>query len=646
MIESHLFINRLVIVLNDGRIAYNETFHKGVNIIRGNNSTGKSTISHFLFYILGGEFVDFVPEAKECSVVYAETEMNGAQITLKRYLEVEENRVKTRMPIFFYWGSYAESINPPHDRHWQRFGYNATETIKSFSNVIFDNLNIPKVKADSNITIHQLLRLMYIDQESPTGSLFLYEQFDSSVTRQTIADLLLGIYDDELYQRRMRSIAVQKEIEDVKARIRATKGFYNNSLDLNPIHIETRIENVRAEISNIEGSISELKTQTRESEIQPTDFRYHELSQKILKQREVVTSLEKEISLHELEIADNVYFIESLQTKKTALNNSVQVRDFLHEFDLTFCPECLGEIKDEEIEHEVPYCKLCKQPMDSTYAITQSRRLAQEIDFQITESKQVQAAYKKELEHLIPTLNKEKGVLIDLQTQFDNEVGDVNSSRQEEILKLSTQKGYQEGELMQLRTMLEHAEIYNSLEKKLEELNREAKSIGLYIRQAENKQIKLREKIEQKIREEALYFLNNDIHRQDEFRDAKDFNVDFSNNIAFLSNKYAKFSASSNFYLKVTARFAVFLASLSIPEMRYPRFILADNMEDKGIEPLRAQNLQKKLVERLSSFDVNRYQVIYTTSYIPEELNVSAYVVGDFHTEKNRTLNPSRYNTD
>ena len=122
------------------------------------------------------------------------------------------------------------------------------------------------------------------------------------------------------------------------------------------------------------------------------------------------------------------------------------------------------------------------------------------------------------------------------------------------------------------------------------------------------------------------------------FKNANDFFIDFSNNIAFLSNKYSKYSASSNFYLKVAARYAIFLASLSTSLMRYPRFIFADNMEDKGIEPERAQNLQKILIDRTKMFNSNSFQMIYTTSYITKELNESEYVVGEYYTKTNPSL--------
>ncbi|WP_316846491.1 hypothetical protein [Pedobacter psychrodurus] len=643
MTENHLFINRLVVYLNDGRVAYDELFHKGVNIIRGNNSAGKSTISNFIFYVLGGEFVDFVPEAKECESVFAETEMNGALITIRRDLILEGDKVKTRTPMYFYWGDFEDSRNPPPDKHWQKFGYRTQANIKSFSNVIFDNLDIPQVKADSNITIHQLLRLMYVDQDSPTGSLFLYEQFDSQITRETTSDLLLGIYDDQLYQSRKRLIDANKERDEVRAQLRATRGFYSDALALNPTHLETRIENIQIEISGIENTISQLKIESKETTISVDDFRYYELANKIVKRREIVSELNEQIQQYEFEVTDNVYFITSLEEKKKALNNSVQTRAFLNNFTLEFCPECLSEIKDNAQLRDEHSCKLCKQPLDSTYALTQSRRLSQEIDFQIIESNQIQADLKKELEILLPSLKKEKAILEDLQNQFNQEVKDVNSSRQEEIVSLSTQKGFLDGEILQIRTMLEHAEFYSKLQERADLLSQEIKSLSWSISQAEAKQNALRDAIEHRIKLEALYFLNNDLHRQDAFKDANAFNIDFANNIAFLSSQYERFSASSNFYLKITARFAIFLASLSISEMRYPRFILADNMEDKGIEEERAQNFQRKLIERLKSFNPNDFQVIYTTSYIPPEFDNGPMVVGDYYSVASRTLDPKRY---
>lgn len=61
-------------------------------------------------------------------------------------------------------------------------------------------------------------------------------------------------------------------------------------------------------------------------------------------------------------------------------------------------------------------------------------------------------------------------------------------------------------------------------------------------------------------------------------------------------------------------------------------------MEDKGIEKIRAENFQRILVEEAEKYNSNDYQMIYTTSFIPDELNIDKYTVGDFYTESNPSL--------
>ncbi len=61
-------------------------------------------------------------------------------------------------------------------------------------------------------------------------------------------------------------------------------------------------------------------------------------------------------------------------------------------------------------------------------------------------------------------------------------------------------------------------------------------------------------------------------------------------------------------------------------------------MEDKGIEKERAQNFQRIIISQAESSKTKEYQLIYTTSFIPDELDNSPYCVGDFYTEENRSL--------
>ena len=637
MTHNNLFINRLRVHTDNGSIAYDENFHKGVNIIRGDNSSGKSTITHFIFYVLGGAFNDFVPEARLCSRSIAEVEMNGAVFTIKRdIIKDEKGNIGTQTPLYFFWGNMEESFNPPIDKHWQKFNYKTYENRKSFSNVMFDNLELPIVKGDNNITFHQILRLLYIDQESPTSSLFLYEHFDSQLTRETVSDLLLGVYNEELYENKKRLISAEKEYENIKSEIKATSQFFSDPLALNPIHINETIKHRESEISAIQEEIVSIRNKEKDINYEDgSKLSFQRLNDSSIIQRKTVTQIKNKISNLYNEIEDSTFFIETLDKKIKALKNSIQTREFLGNLPLEHCPECLSTIK---INNDSSNCKLCKEPIDESFGIVQARRMELEIGFQINESKKILDINKRDLLELESKYSSEIGKLHDIQKQVNSALENVKSYSEEEIDNLNSTKGFMEGEILQYRAMLENAELYDRLIQKKDELRKEVNYLKGYVFKTESHQTFLKQSINDKIKEEGIYLLNNDLDRQDEFKNASDFFIDYSNNIAFLSNKFSKYSASSNFYLKVAARFSIFLASLNIDEMRYPRFIFADNMEDKGIEMKRAQNLQKLLIERVMTFDNNKYQMIYTTSYITDELNKSEFVVGEYYTKENPSL--------
>ncbi|MCC3217170.1 AAA family ATPase [Chryseobacterium sp. X308] len=647
MMQNNLFLKRLVIYTNNGKIAYDEVFHKGVNIICGDNSSGKSTITHFIFFVLGGEFNDFVPEARECQVVYAEIEANGTILTLKRYIEINEKtqNINSRIAIHIFWGNFEESTNPPPQKYWQKYEYNTTPRKKSFSNVLFEVLNFPEVKEENNITMHQILRLLYIDQESPTGSLFYYDEFDKQNKREAVADLLLGIYNQSLYDYKLELYNSEKELEDIKSEIRITKRFFPDNFSLDIEHLNTQIKNKEIEIYNIQSQIQDIRNGIRDIEFDKnTQLEFQKLQDKVIEHRDKVIEFKSDIDLLKKEIIDSEYFIEVLDDKYRSLNNSIQTRDFLGGLPLEYCPECLSKLSEHLDETS---CKLCKQTTDDKLGINQAKRMQLEIKFQIDESSKLlkikrDVLTRKEIEYA-----NENVKLSDLQIKVNNSIIDVRPFELEKLDSLNFEKGLAEGEILQFRTMLEQAQIYGKLLEERSLLEAKIRKLGYTIDGIRKSQNKLKKEVIEKIQEEGVYLLNNDLERQRDFKnaDSEDFIIDFSNNLVYLRSPnsekykmYQKFSASSNFYLKISARFAIFLASLSNAKMRFPRFIFADNMEDKGIEVARAQNLQKILIDRVNSFPVENFQLIYTTSYITKELKESDYIVGEYHTKDNPSL--------
>lgn len=624
----------MIIFTRNGEVAYDENFHKGVNIIRGNNSSGKSTITHFIFYVLGGAFNDWVKEAKKCSYVIAEIEINGAIITIKREINLKNGKGNKTEGLYIYWDNIEKALDD--GLNWQKFNFNTTTNKKSYSNVLFENLDLPIVKGENNITIHQILRLLYVDQESPTNSLFYYEEFDTTLTRETVANLLLGVYDQNLYDKKQRKVEAEKELDDTKREIKVIKRFIQNPYDLIPSNLTNRINEKENEIFKIENLIIDLKQNDKKIRYtKKTQLEFEKINQDAIALRQIVVNLERKVKTYRYEIEDTEYFIEALKNKFKAVNKSILTRDLLGNFPLENCPECLSPIEPIEDKH---VCKLCKTDIDESFGITQARKIEQELDFQIRESKNLTLLKKRQLLDIETELDSKKLQLFHIQQQVNNSIQDVKTIREEKLDQLYIDKGFVEGEIIQLRTLFENAEIYQKLIQAQTSLEQEIDILNFDIKNLTTAQDLLKASTKKVIEKEGIYLLNNDLKRQEDFYQAKEFHIDFRNNIAFISDKDAKYSASSSFYLKIAARFSIFLASLSLEGMRYPRFIFCDNMEDKGIEKIRAENFQRILVKETEKYNSEDYQMIYTTSFIPKELNIDKYTVGEFYTESNPSL--------
>jgi len=79
-------------------------------------------------------------------------------------------------------------------------------------------------------------------------------------------------------------------------------------------------------------------------------------------------------------------------------------------------------------------------------------------------------------------------------------------------------------------------------------------------------------------------------------------------------------------------------ASTRLPEMRLPRFMMLDGIEDGGMELERSYRLQEIIIEECSKFDCD-YQLIFATSQIAPNLENENYVVGKQYSEESRSLN-------
>lgn len=633
--QNNLFLNRLIIVTDEGKIAYDEKFHRGVNIIHGQNSSGKSTIVRFIFFALGGSYGDFVPEALRCQYVTAEVEINGKVYTLKRYLEKTDNGggVKKNAPIYIYFGSMEECEEDKRPEKWKCYGYNMSANKRSFSNVLFELMGLPEMKADSNITMHQILRLIYLDQESPLSSLFFFEQFDQTFTRETVAELLMGLYDEKLSDDKLDKIKLEDKIAELKQSIKITRQFLDDPVKQSPSFLLAQIDQLKKEMDGISEEVRKLREGETQREVQKLE--YERMQGQVAELREQYQQVNDDIERLKADIRDSNYFIHALQKKIEAVDRSIATREYFDKLHLEYCPECLTKIEDNVEEGR---CRLCKSPIDNSKGKSQAMRIKLELQFQIRESQKLLECDNDQLKERTAQSAILSRDLKAAQEKYDYAVRNVRSSQDERIDELIQTKGYKEGEIAQFNTLLESAEKYERLVNDLNKAEAEHERLSREIAAKESRIRKQRMIIEQAITSNGVYLLQHDQDRQAEFRFATDFKMDFGQNIVYLSDRHIKLSASSSFYLKMAARFALFLSSVQESSMMYPRLIFSDNMEDKGMEEDRSRNFQRILVNRLTELGNPDYQVIFATSNIAQELNTTDYTVGEYYTRENKSL--------
>lgn len=624
-----LYLSRLIVRTHNNKIAYDQMFHNGVNIIRGKNSSGKSTIANFIFYVLGGAYNNWTTEALRCSEVIAEIKINGALITIKR--NISESLFE---PMSIFWNNYEESKKD--SINWQTFPYKQSTNLVSYTNVLFKAMSFPEVKGDleSNITMHQLLRLLYIDQDTPTQSLFRYERFDPPLTREAISEILLGIYDDNLYNQRLNLKQAVKESEEKRKEFdNLNKVFGQTGNVTNIAGVQKEIEKAKYELVEIEKAIVELRIQQIVRTTKKTELNSEKIQNELSEVKNNIRNLQSHINQFDIEIADSKQFIATLEKRITELNNSLLTRQVLGELPLTHCPLCLSVI-DNHIDKE--HCLLCKQPLSKEAEKANAKRLLQEMELQVKESKSLLEEKERKFTAFISELLPQVELARNLQKQLDVSIQNPQSTRDERIDNLLISKGGAEKKIEYLIQQIKAVELIELLKRELIKLSSFITNLRLEISQKEEMQRRNYQVAIQRIRDLTLYILKNDLDRQEEFSNGKNVEIDFLRDTYSLDDGN-NFSASSKTYFKNAVLFSIFFASLDLSFFRYPRFILCDNMEDKGMEKERTQNFQD-LITHMSDNHKEEHQIIFTTSMISDNLNNKPYCIGREYDRNNKTL--------
>lgn len=630
-LDPSIIVKRLRVERN-AHVAYDEKFHEGVNIIRGENSSGKSTILNFIFYGLGGDLSDWSEIALLCTRVLLEVQINGMPATLARDISEQSGQ-----PMDVFGGELETALKAPAPE-WVRYPYKRSQSNESFSQALFRLLGMPEVGSDvsGNVTIHQILRLLYADQLSPVESLFRFERFDPPTLREAVGRLLCGSYDNKLYENELEIRVLTKEHDSVSAELRSlitVLGAAKESMTPDWIAAERKLLAEQQSQLRTEIELAEEGLYASDVRDQLTLKAQREAYAKVQNLQSKLGGAQEEIDRIEFAVADSTAFISSLERKLRALKDAESIVDFITEVRFETCPACFTPIYQNGVDHA---CHLCKAPFDSERARSRIVALINDTALQLKQSRSLQehrqSQYKQALSEL-SRLEEEWGIasqrLAEIRTLPSGELQDA-------LRELHRKSGYLERQIEDLENKASIVQLVDQLSKQKASLNQKISRLKSDNEARHASQQKRLSIAYTSIADEIRKLLRNDLRRQDSFENPKSIEFDFgANTISVDGQSY--FSASSRVILKSSFFVGFLAAALKKDFFRHPRFSVIDTIEDKGMEPIRSHNFQLQIAEISKNTSV-AHQFIFATAMIAPELDEDQYTVGKYSTRDDPTL--------
>lgn len=622
-------------VTSGGSPVFDEAFMPGVNVIEGENSSGKTTLVKLLYHGLGGT----VPErqwskaAKACDRVYTELLLNGSVLTISR------KAVESGLPpAIIYDGPMDEALASPIER-WTEYPYSRSSDRQSYSQLMFSLLGMPEAFGEEGefVTFNQFLRAHYSDQDSPISTVLRHEdQFDKPATREAIGNFVLGGTDQQLASKEKTLKESEGALSNAMASVAAGNILLGSDYnELNAESIAARAHLINEEVGRIEAEVI-AKQAVAFQPLVASDVeggRVLELSRSLADARENLSNLASARSEIEFEVRDSEMFLQTLRDRVAYLAQAIQSARNFGELVVDTCPVCGADV-DPNVKDS--HCYLCKSDKPSEEPAKRYISLLNSTQSQIEQSELVRKRREGRAAQVGHDMIDIERTLRQIGVELESQKLTISTKAQAEIAELQGRLGFL---LSERERLIRDQRVVE----RLEGLRQDRDQLSSLI-------TRLREEIEiarrssnlrlasafSSVSHETSEFLRSDLDRQLEFHGDPHVEINYRANTFALDGQRA-FSASSTAYLRNAIFLGTMFAANHVKTMRHLQLLLLENLEDKGMEPERYHTLHRTIVNRSKSLSGD-WQIIIATADLAEDVRSEVHRVGRFFTHDSKTL--------
>lgn len=454
-----LVITEIRVSRKDGGLALPAIgFSKGVNVIRGESSTGRTTLLKLFEFGLGAnlEIRHFIPEIKQCEKVVLEIELNGIPYTIDRKfhgsqeLVVYQGRIEDifRPRTTFLRGEMSDFL-------LQRLGiplvsvideFSGREKTVSFSNV-YDSLHIDQTKGFSQIQANL-----------------------SEKDRITVFKLLTGISVPDSYELLVKEDELSKKRKSREEEIEYLNRFLGEVEILEPAEITSRLRQIDEEYLQIENQLAIIQQhiQAQSSYANPV--------------REEVLALEEALANKKQDLHFTTQTLRAYRELENQLaedlDKAARVRASVNQlasFEFEQCPRCLQAITDDMKMRELEkICSVCGRPLAKHTDDTGNLNLYEEqIESQLEELVELQGRYEVNILQIRDSLVQLESELNQKRESLDEMMAELVSPAIDNIVVLNRTLTRLESDRNQLQTQSRWHSQIKKMQDALEEIQQD-----------------------------------------------------------------------------------------------------------------------------------------------------------------------------
>lgn len=600
---------------------------EGINIIIGDNGSGKSTFTYFIEYCLGGYLKYFNEENDEDkyyeiindsnNYVQIFINIDSQEYILKRFIEgnvIHINHGKE----FFSLPIYRQQS----DRHSDN---------EIFSDWLLDKLSITNHEINLGtrtwrLNINDLLRLIIYDQETSSKKIFkepsnLNFVTDSLIIRKTIFEVLLGISSEKYFRKYedLKQVSISREKEQLKLNNFEEK---YSGIELNKLKVQQNLDKLNSKLEQLHIE-RDLFLNTNKKVDEKTNV-ISSLQENIINNEIKLSEISVRLESNHIEYDKILSYYQSQSNEINEVEKIIFTNDKLNLFSFKVCPFCLTKHTPKE-----NHCLCGAEIIDEDY---------EKFRYTSKEYESILKHKKKSLETIQLALDSYAKEIGELRSKKEN----VNSEIKQETDKLKALISSTEVNSNSKAINLLHDEILSQLKQI------ESEEYKLKIAQEKDELLKNYSLIDENYKKIKSEF--DQLHKKFEKENQKiikDFNniyetllLDSSAEItaAEINEDYMPVidngiykNKSAGVPIRLMYYFTIIALAIKYENVKHPKLLIIDTPEDSGIDE---DNLKKDLMlldDALKNAKQVSYQIILTTGLEKYPDNYGKYIVERFN---------------